>query len=81
MPKAPSPCDCLVEVDDVDMTPSGIQTKYVIRYCDYHNRAPLFAEMLAAVKKLHIRIGPSGKPFECGCEICDLIRRAEKETK
>lgn len=32
-------CDCLVEVDDVDMTPGGIKTTYVIRYCPMHANA------------------------------------------
>ena len=32
-------CDCIVEVDDVDMTPGGIMTKYVIRYCPTHEQA------------------------------------------
>ena len=32
-------CGCLVEIDDVDMTPGGIMTKYVIRYCPTHEKA------------------------------------------
>lgn len=63
-------CNCLVEVDDVDMTPSGIQTKYVIRYCPIHESAH---ELLKQLKKVH------GLWHQCenNCSIVEAIAKAE----
>ena len=53
-------CDCIVEVDDVDMTPGGIVTKYVIRYCPTHEQATALqaenAELREALEAIRYRL-------------------------
>ena len=55
-------CDCIVEVDDVDMTPGGIVTKYVIRYCPTHEQA---AALQAENAKLRDNIKQAIRALEC----------------
>ena len=57
-------CDCIVEVDDVDMTPAGIMTKYVIRYCPIHEQAAALQAENAELRKALEEIEQN----DCTCE-------------
>lgn len=70
-------CGCLVEVDDVDMTPGGIKTSYVIRYCPLHTSA---GEMLDTLKKIErFAFKASGDEFLMWAQ--EAISRAEGKER
>lgn len=72
-------CGCLVEVDDVDMTPGGIRTSYVIRYCPLHASAE---ELLKQLKICHGEMLCDGWTHETLEDVETIIARAEsKEVK
>ena len=59
-------CNCLVEVDDVDMATSGIKTTYVIRYCNTHNKAfQLEHQLSRAIHALSMREDRTNYENEC----------------
>jgi hypothetical protein len=79
-------CDCLVEVDDVDMTPSGIQTKYVIRYCSLHDAAKIMRRALDLVRfALAKNVYETGQPgtwaTQLDDQLADVIRAAAAPDK
>ncbi len=63
------------------MTPGGIQTSYVIRYCPLHAAAP---ELLIVAKKYHDQFKDPAYHKESGnspCRICEIIASATAKDK